>query len=77
MKIKREETFKNVVITLENQVEVDVLFSIINFTPISYPLKTTDAKEFLSELWEKMGDYKTSGYDKYHRILDNNLERIK
>lgn len=59
--------FEPVVMTLESQEEVDKLFAVFNFTPISRALN-------LGGWLEVLNRFKTSAYVQYHARLEGMKE---
>lgn len=75
---EKENEFKPVHIILETQKEVDMLFSIMNFTPITEAFDSHSEKTsgMLHGLHYELNYYKSSEYENFHRLLNSHIGRI-
>lgn len=73
---KQEEEFKPVYIVLENQTEVDVLYSIFNYSPLLHAFDTNHkgAAYAINKLYQNLIKYHGPDSDKFFRIIDKALE---
>lgn len=62
MKVEVRNLFKPVTIVLENQDEINKMFAIASFSPI-------DDAVGLEELWNKLKDHSTDGWERYYVML--------
>ncbi len=60
-------------IFLENQDEINELFSIVNFVPIVDALSS----DFIQSLYDKLSEFKTPAYTVFHDKLHKRLKKLK
>lgn len=72
MKVEQTKSFTPVVITLESQEEVDALFAVLNYTPISDAIKSAFKSEYMYTFLDR---YNTLGYSKYFLELEDRLRK--
>lgn|GEM_PF-3021319 len=75
MEIYQEEGFSPIHIVLKSQAEVDMLFSIVNFSPVTEVFDGFDVARALSQLHHTLNEYSTAEYEKYHILLDGHIRR--
>jgi len=76
MKIyRKEEKFEPVCIELQSQEEVDAVYSIFNFSPITEAFSAHAMGEQLSSLHRKLEKFRTENYNTFHTMLDKYIER--
>jgi len=73
---KEEGEFSPVHITLETQEEVNVIFSIANFSPVTHAFDSQAACIKMRHLRDSLNKYKTLEYEKYHDLLNANIHRV-
>jgi len=76
MKVYVKEKFKPVYIVLDSQEEVDMLFSVVNFSPIKEALDAHDGvMGTFGMLHGELEVHSSQGYKKFHKSLDKYLRR--
>jgi len=75
MKVETTKIIAPVKITLETQEEIDLLFSILNFVPITQALEIRNQKPW-DMLYNKLSDASSEKYMDYHWKLDRKLKTI-
>jgi len=72
MKVYKKETenFHPVIVELESQEEVNILYAIISYIPITDAL----GHIFIKELWGKLNEFSDKGYEKWFQKISNKLK---
>jgi len=74
MQIKVIKKVEPVEITLETQEEIDLLYAILNFTPLSDALNLRETDSVWVKLYTKLIDVRSPSYENYHKKLGINLK---
>ena len=69
---REKEEFKPVHIVLKSQEEIDQLFSVADFSPITYAFKNCN-ENYIDQLHELLMDYCSNDYERFHNILNKHL----
>ena len=71
MKVEQDKAdFREVIITLESQDEVDQLFALVNFTPVTECLPVT------GKLFTELKELRTDGYRKHFNVVEETICEI-